>query len=279
MRDATACLATHLLVATSETDRLLGRRWQRRREPGALLTRECRHARSAGVRPIGSPANSETRSRLTAPSRPPMRGFRASAAGSGVAAGSGAASAPLAALSRFATCSDEMLVPRGKEVSTLVAYGPRRRMEHQFVEQIAVAVPKVLRTRPGGADLPLLCQVRVAICGFQRVHGMSPLRSRSSAPSLRWLCPTERIPGGHTSVGAMPRSYQVTPAILDGGARHGKSRSDPKVDRRKESQPAAVREPNRRAGRHRPSGRQLLTEARSRSLVVRRRSPAYVLAR
>jgi hypothetical protein len=41
-----------------------------RREPGALLTRECRHARSAGVRPIGSPANSESRSRLTAPSRP-----------------------------------------------------------------------------------------------------------------------------------------------------------------------------------------------------------------
>ena len=66
---------------------------------------------------------------------------------------------------------------------------------------------------------------------------MSPLRSRSSAPSLRWLCPTERIPGGHTSVGAMPRSYQVTPAILDGGGRHGKSRSDPKVDRRKRVSP------------------------------------------
>ena len=26
--------------------------------------------------------------------------------------------------------------------------------------------------------------------------------------------PTERISGGHTSVGAMPASYQVTPAIL-----------------------------------------------------------------
>ena len=37
-----------------------------------------------------------------------------------------------------------------------------------------------------------------------------------------------------------------------GGGRHGKSRSDPKVDRRIESQPAAVREPNRRAGQHRP---------------------------
>jgi len=46
----------------------------------------------------------------------------------------------------------------------------------------------------------------------------------------------------------MPRSYQVTPVILGGGGRHGKSRSDPKVDRRIESQPAAVRETNRRAG-------------------------------
>ena len=39
-----------------------------------------------------------------------------------------------------------------------------------------------------------------------------PPRSRSSAPSLRWLSPTERISGGHTSVGAMPRSLSV----LDG---------------------------------------------------------------
>ena len=69
-----------------------------------------------------------------------------------------------------------------------------------------------------------------------------------------------------TPVGAMPRSYQVTPAVLGRGGRHGKSRSDPdQVDRRKESQPAAVREPNRRAGRHRPPEAQVLTEARSRS--------------
>ena len=42
-----------------------------RREPGGLLTRECRHARSAGVRPIERPANSESKSRLTAPSQTP----------------------------------------------------------------------------------------------------------------------------------------------------------------------------------------------------------------
>ena len=80
-----------------------------------------------------------------------------------------------------------------------------------------------------------------------------PPQSRSSAPSLRWLWPTERISGGHTSVGAMPASYQVTPAILGGGGRHGKSRSDPERSTGEiKSQPAAVREPNRRAGRHRP---------------------------
>jgi hypothetical protein len=45
--------------------------------------------------------------------------------------------------------------------------------------------------------------------------------------------PAERISGGHTSVGAMPASYQLTPVILGGGGRHGKSQSDPElVDRR-----------------------------------------------
>jgi hypothetical protein len=39
------------------------------------------------------------------------------------------------------------------------------------------------------------------------------------------------------------------------------------IDRRIESQPAAVREPNRRAGRHRPPGRQVLTEAKSTSVT------------
>jgi hypothetical protein len=58
------------------------------------------------------------------------------------------------ALSRFAACSDEMLVPRGKEVSTLVAYGPRRRTEHQFVEQIAVAVPNPDRDNFGARRRP-----------------------------------------------------------------------------------------------------------------------------
>jgi hypothetical protein len=96
-----------------------------------------------------------------------------------------------------------------------------------------------------------------------------PPRSRASAPSLRWLWPTERISGGHTSVGAMPASYQVTPAILGGGGRHGKSRSDPERSTGEiKSQPAAVREPNRRAGRHRPPRTQVLTEASCETDVV-----------
>ena len=79
---------------------------------------------------------------------------------------------------------------------------------------------------------------------------------------LRWLGPTERIPGGQTSVGAMPRSYQVTPVILGGGGRHGKSRSDQGRQ--------AKRESARRRPRDKPTSRttpdrqdQVLTEARS----------------
>lgn len=39
----------------------------------------------------------------------------------------------LSARSRFAVCSDEMLVRRGKEVSALVPCGRRRRAEQQLV--------------------------------------------------------------------------------------------------------------------------------------------------
>jgi Phage integrase family len=53
------------------------------------------------------------------------------------------ASVPFSARRRCAACSDEMLVPRGKEVSTLVARVARGVATH---EQIAVAVAKVYRT-------------------------------------------------------------------------------------------------------------------------------------
>jgi hypothetical protein len=66
---------------------------------------------------------------------------------------------------------------------------------------------------------------------------------------LRWS--TKRTIGGHRSVGALPRSYQVTPAVL--GRRRAtqrKASQTPRVDNGKESQPAVDREPNRPAGRH-----------------------------
>jgi hypothetical protein len=46
-----------------------------------------------------------------------------------------------------------------------------------------------------------------------------------------------------TAVIGLIESDTDTPVILGGGGRHGKSRSDPKVDRRIESRRAAIREP------------------------------------
>jgi hypothetical protein len=85
-----------------------------------------------------------------------------------------------------------------------------------------------------------------------------PPRSRSSAPSLRWLWPTERISGGH-AVGAMPRSYQVTPAIL-GGGRHGNSRSDP-------TGPQANRESARRRPRAKPTSQTTIDRRKHQGLT------------
>jgi hypothetical protein len=88
-----------------------------------------------------------------------------------------------------------------------------------------------------------------------------PHRQRSSTPSVRWSCgPTERISGGHTSVEAMPRSYEVTPKVLGWRRATRLKPVRPQVDRRKESQPAAVRDTNRRVGRQPIAGPQLLTE-------------------
>ena len=49
----------------------------------------------------------------------------------------------------------------------------------------------------------------------------------------------ERIAGGQISVGATPRSYQVTPGSSDGGGRHNIRRSDRPVDRKSIGQPVA----------------------------------------
>jgi hypothetical protein len=69
--------------------------------------------------------------------------------------------------------------------------------------------------------------------------------------------------------------YEVTPtdprAATGDTANPGQAQ---KVDRRRESQSAAARETNRRAGRHRPPPLQVLTEARSRSAGGASGSPA-----
>ena len=58
---------------------------------------------------------------------------------------------PLAARSRFAACSDEKLCREERRARRWWLTGPRRRTEHQLVEQIAVAVPNNKRTETGEA--------------------------------------------------------------------------------------------------------------------------------
>jgi hypothetical protein len=75
-------------------------------------------------------------------------------------------------------------------------------------------------------------------------------RSRSSAPSLRWRNPaTKRISGGHTSVGAMPRSLSGH-AVLLGRRRATEQKSvTPRERRQSESESA------RRCPRAKPTSR------------------------
>jgi hypothetical protein len=55
----------------------------------------------------------------------------------------------------------------------------------------------------------------------------------------------EPIPGGHISVGAMPRSYQVTPGILGRRRATQPKKVRPTADSMEKGQPAADREPSR----------------------------------
>ena len=75
----------------------------------------------------------------------------------------------------------------------------------------------------------------------------------------------ERIAGGHISVGAMPRSYQVTPAIL-GRRRATQHRSVRPTGRQKvnESARRRARGPTGRVGRHRPTSDTLALRKSSR---------------
>src|SRR5690349_3327343 len=73
-----------------------------------------------------------------------------------------------------------------------------------------------------------------------------------TVPSLEiWL--TKRISGGHTSVGAMPRSYQVTPKVLR---------------RRRATEPKQVR-PNGRQAKRESARRRRETYRRNRTSPTR----------
>jgi hypothetical protein len=66
---------------------------------------------------------------------------------------------------------------------------------------------------------PVAASTAAIVCELLWVS--APITIMHTVPSsIRQVM--ERTVGGHTSVGAMPRSYQVTPAILGGGERHNR---------------------------------------------------------
>ena len=82
-----------------------------------------------------------------------------------------------------------------------------------------------------------------------------PHPSRSSAPSLRWRNgPRSGSPADTPQSGRCHAPFRSRRRPSDGEGRTAKAGQTHQADTRKESQPAAVREPNRRAGQHRPPG-------------------------
>jgi hypothetical protein len=59
---------------------------------------------------------------------------------------------------------------------------------------------------------PVTASSATSVC--ERLCVSTPITIICTVPSFGENGPTERISGGHTSVGAMPRSYEVTPKVL-----------------------------------------------------------------
>jgi hypothetical protein len=90
---------------------------------------------------------------------------------------------------------------------------------------------------------------------------------------------TSRISGGHTSVGDATLLSSHA-AILGGGGRHGKSRSDPERSTgEKRISPPPSESQTDEPDDNRPPSRQVLTEASCETGAIHETSPALVLAR
>src|SRR5215213_11643349 len=96
---------------------------------------------------------------------------------------------------------------------------------------------------------PVASLTTATVC--DRLWVSAPITIICTVPSLG---SDERMPGGHISVGAMPRSYQVTPGSSDGGGRHYGQQSGPAADNEAVgSARRRTRGPTGRVGRHRPT--------------------------
>ena len=98
------------------------------------------------------------------------------------------------------------------------------------------------RARPSRrrARRPVAASTAATVC--ERLWVSAPITIISTVPSWDAI---NRIPGGHISVGAMPRSYQVTPGILGRRRATQPKKVRPTADSMEKGQPAADREPYR----------------------------------
>ena len=112
---------------------------------------------------------------------------------------------------------------------------------HAFGAKAARPEQQVIKRAPLGLDRPVSEDATGR--GVDRADGVRVLvgvRPDHDHPHRPFVgIPDERMPGGQISVGAMPRSYQVTPGSSDGGGRHNIRRSDRLVDRKSMGQPVA----------------------------------------
>ena len=155
-------------------------------------------------------------------------------------AGRPSASAPPARRARRAPAGSARACPThaGSPRSPTPARGraPRAQRQHPLV--------------PGGRRLHRLAAAQLAGSGDRPPNTCScacvgPTRSRSCAPSLRWMSPAKRISGGHTSVGAVatllssqagdPRA--AAGDTTDAGQTTGRQRAYESARRRPEDQP------------------------------------------